>query len=138
MRLPTDVSKVEQVSICIRYVYVRDDKLEVCEQFLGITSVPSTGAEVINSAIDVFIKSCGLDVTKLIGKGFNGVSTMSEHISGVSAHLQPLYPKAKYLTHCRNHILNFVIFASCKAVPDIRNFMDTLKELTLFFTYSAK
>ena len=124
--------------ICIRYVCVRDEELELCKEFLGFTSVPPTGAEVITSAMDTFIKSCGLDVTKLIGKGFDGASTMSGHISGVSARLQQLYPKAKYFTHCRNHALNLVIVASCKAVPDIRNFMDTLKELTLFFSYSAK
>ena len=47
-----------------------------------ISSVPSTGAEVITSAIDAFIKNCGMDATKLI-------------------------------------------VASCKAVPNIRNFMDT-------------
>ena len=34
--------------------------------------------------------------------------------------------------------LNLVIVASCQNVPDIRNFMDSLKELTLFFKYSAK
>ena len=33
----TDVSTVEQVSICIRYVCVRDEELDVCEEFLGFT-----------------------------------------------------------------------------------------------------
>ena len=34
--------------------------------------------------------------------------------------------------------MNLLVVASCKSVPDIRNFMDGLKELTLFFKYSAK
>ena len=34
--------------------------------------------------------------------------------------------------------MNLVIVASCKSVPEIRNFMDAFKELTLFFAYSAK
>ena len=65
---------------------------------------------------------------------------MSGHISGVSARLEQLYPNAKYFTHCHNHALNLVIVASCKSVPDIRNFMDAFKELTFFllFAYSAK
>ena len=134
----TDVSTVEQVSICVRYVCVKDEELEVCEEFLGFVSVPSTGAEVITSAIDGFLKSSGLDLNKFIGKGFDGASTMSGHISGVSARLQTIYPRAKYFTHCRNHALNLVIVASCQEIPDIRNFMDTLKQLTLFFGYSSK
>ena len=134
----TDVSKVEQVSVCVRYVNVKDEELEVCEEFLGFCSVSSTDAETITSTVVTSMKNCGLNMAKMIGKGFDGASTMSGHISGVSARLQQLYPNAKYFTHCRNHALNLVIVASCKSVPDIRNFMDALKELTLFFKYSAK
>ena len=36
----TDMSKVEQISIYIQFMYVMDNKLEVCEQFLAFTSVP--------------------------------------------------------------------------------------------------
>ena len=75
---------------------------------------------------------------KLTGKGFDGAATMSGHVSGVSARLQQQYPNARYFTHCRNHALNLFIVASCSSVPDIRNFMDSFKELTLFFSYSAK
>ena len=35
-------------------------------------------------------------------------------------------------------LLKLVIVVSCQNVPDIRNFMDLLKELTLCFKYSAK
>ena len=49
----TDMSKMEQVSI---YVCVNGEDLEVCEEFLGFVSVPSTGAEVITSAIDKFFE----------------------------------------------------------------------------------
>ena len=59
-------------------------------------------------------------------------------VSGVSARLKELYPKAKYFTHCCNHALNLVLIAGCNNVPDVRNFMQTFKELTLFFKYSAK
>lgn len=77
-------------------------------------------------------------MAKLVGKGFDGAANMSGHVSGVSTRLQQLYPSARYVTHCHNHALNLVIVASCSNVPDVRNFMDALKELTLFFKYSAK
>ena len=63
---------------------------------------------------------------------------MSGHVSRLSVILQQLYPNAKYFTHCHNYALNLVIFASCHSVPNVQNFMETLKELTLFFKYSAK
>ena len=85
-----------------------------------------------------FMKDAGLDTNKLVGKGFDGAANMSGHISGVSTRLQQAFLNAKYLTHCRNHALNLAIVASCTAVPDICNFMNTLKEVTLFFKHSAK
>lgn len=52
----TDVSKVEQVRVCVRYVNVKDEELEVCEEFLGFCSVSSTDAETITSTIVTFMK----------------------------------------------------------------------------------
>jgi len=112
----SDVSMVEQVRICARYVRIKGEELEVCEEFLGFCSVPSTDAETITSTIVSFMKDCGLNMSRLVGKGFDGASNMSGHISGVSARLQQLYPKAKYFTYCHNHALNLVIVASCKNV----------------------
>ena len=120
----TDVSTKEQVSVCIRYVRKNSlHKLEVCEEFLGFSSVSIANAEAITSAIVGLASGVGLNMDKLVGKGFDGASTMSGHVSGVSARLQQLYPNAKYFTHCRNHALNLVIIAGCNSVPDVHNFM---------------
>jgi len=90
-----DVSTTEQASICVRYV----------EEFLGFCALPSTDAGSITSAIVNFANTCGLDMTKLVGKGLDGAANMSGHVSGVSVRLKELYPNAK--------------FASCNQVPDI-------------------
>ena len=135
----TDASTTEQLSVCVRYVReTSTGAIEVCEEFLGFSSLPTIGAEDITSSIVDLLGACGLNMARLVGKGFDGASNMSGHVSGVSARLKELHPNAKYLTHCRNHALNLVIVASCNNVPDVRNFMDTLKALTLFFNYSAK
>lgn len=135
----TDVSTKEQVSVCVRYIRkIQPHGLEVCEEFLGFCSVSVANAEAITSAITGLVEGAGLIMDRLVGKGFDGASTMSGHVSGVSARLQDLYPKAKYFTHCRNHALNLVLIAGCNNVPVIRNFMQTFKELTLFFKFSAK
>ena len=88
----TDVSTTEQASICVRYVSVKGEKLEVCEEFLGFCSIPSTDVATITSAIVTFMVNCGLNMSTMIGKGFDGASNMSGHISGVSQ--QPI-PQCK-------------------------------------------
>lgn len=95
----TDVSRVEQVSVCVRYVGTKKE-LEVCEEFLGFCSVSCTDAETITSTIVTFLNNCGLTMDKLTGKGFDGAATMSGHVSGVSARLEQQYPNARYFTHC--------------------------------------
>lgn len=55
----TNVPTMEQVSVCVRYVCVKGEFQDVHEEFLGYTSVLSTGAEVINN-----LKHSGPDVTK--------------------------------------------------------------------------
>lgn len=128
----TDVLTVEQLSFCVHFVSVCNNAVEVCEEFLGFCALPTTDAESITTSIVQFIRDSGLDTTKLVGKGFDGAANMSCHISGVSVRLKQVFLSAKYLTHCQNHALNLAIVASCTSVPDIRNFMNTLKELTLF------
>ena len=135
----TDVSTTEQLSMCVCYVReTRTGAIEVCEEFLGFSSIPAIGAEDITSAIVALSSACWLNMARLVEKGFDRASNMSTHMSGISARLKELHPNARYLTHCCNHTLSLVIVASCNNVPDVRNFMDTLKALTLFFNYSAK
>lgn len=66
----TDVSNVEQASICVRCIRIKNEK-EVCEEFLGFCSLPSTNAATITSKINEFMVTCTLNMTNLVGKGFN-------------------------------------------------------------------
>jgi hypothetical protein len=97
----------EEMSVCIRYV-LRGSKA------------------TITSTLMESLKSWGLDMSKLRGKGFDGASTMSGAISGAQTRIQEMYTKAKYFTHCSSQCLNLVILASCNNVVDIRNFMTSL------------
>ena len=93
----TDVSTVEQLSICVRFLSVCNNEIEVREEFLGFCALPTTTAESITSAMIQFMKNAGLDTNKLVGKGFDGAANMSGHISAVSTRLQQAFPNAKYL-----------------------------------------
>ena len=63
---------------------------------------------------------------------------MSGHLSGVTNRIQGIFPQEKYFAHCRNHCLNLLIVNTCHNVPEVRNFIDSFKEITFFISYSAK
>ena len=74
--------------MCVRYVRKNSlEGLEVCEEFLVFCSVPVVNAEVITSAIVGLANSAGLNMARLLGKGFDAAATMSGHISEISDHL---------------------------------------------------
>lgn len=79
-----------------------------------------------------------MDSSKWRGKGYDSASTISGHVYGVQARVTSKLPKAKFFVHCRSHRLNFAIVASCSRVLEIRNFMDTFKYVTFFFSVSPK
>ena len=61
----TDVSNVEQVVICIRWV---SEKFEVQEEFVGFYKVSSTGAEIIYAAITDVLLRLNLAISKVRGQ----------------------------------------------------------------------
>lgn len=120
------------MSVCVRYIRkIQPHGFEVCEEFQGFCSVSVANAEAITSAITGLVEGAGLIMDKLVGKGLFAASTMSGHVSGVSARLQELYPNAKYFTHCRNHALNLLVIAGCN---NVRNFMQS----SLYFSSSQQ
>ena len=131
----TDESTKTQLSICVRYL---TDNFEVEEAFLGFVDLHKTDAETISEVPIDNVQQWGLDSSKWRGQGYDGASTMSGHVSGVQARITSKLPKAKFFVHCRSHCLNLAIVASCSKVPEIRNFMDTFKSITFFFSASPK
>lgn len=134
-----DSFTVEQLAICIRYLRLNhENTLEVAEDFLGFVTLNEMNAAAITNALLTNLQSWQLDLSKWRGKGFDGASTMSGHVSGVATRITQSLPKAKYFTHCRNHCLNLVIVNSCAEVPEVRNFMDSFRELSFFVSNSSK
>ena len=75
--------------MCVCYVCEKSTgALEVCEEFLGFCSIPTISAADITSAIVELSSVCGLNMARLVGKGFDGASNMSGHVSGVFARLK--------------------------------------------------
>lgn len=134
----TNCGGTKQFALCVRYIHEEIiGKFEVCEDFSGFIALKTTNAENITDKMLEKLSERGVDLAKLRGKGFDGASTMSGHISGVQARIEQKFPRAKYFTHCSSHCLNLVVVQCCN-VQMVRNFIDSLQRLSFFIRESAK
>lgn len=128
-----DVSSTKQLSVCVRYVH--ED--EVREEFLGFAEIDKADASTIAAKIIETANESGLNLSNLVGQGYDGASVMSSPKNGVNGIIARQYPKALFV-HCRSHNLALVVSSSCKAVPHIRNLFDDVQQITWFISGSAK
>lgn len=118
------------MSIGIRYFNMQN--FEVKEEFLGFSAVEELNSEGIANALIKITN--GLNMSKLIGVGFDGCSTMSGKINRVQSIIRRKYPMACFY-HCASHKLNLGINDQ-NAIPDIRNTSSTIKDIIRFFRVS--
>ncbi|GBM46638.1 Zinc finger MYM-type protein 1 [Araneus ventricosus] len=130
----TDISQIEQFSLCVRYV--EDQSYKIREDFLTFVHVNDvTGAGLANTVLET-LSILGLDLKKMRGQGYDGASTMRGRFRGVQASIKEKLPLALY-THCSSHSLNLCL-SDASNIPSIRNCMGVIKEVCRFFHTSAK
>lgn len=92
-----DIQGVEQLSICLRYVFYENNQPVLKEDFVGFIALEKLDTESIAYKILSSLKSWGLDLNKLVGQGYDGASTMAGHISGVQKRIKDLHKKAVFV-----------------------------------------
>lgn len=122
-----DITKIDQVSIIIRYVVVdyREQKLYCKESFLGFYPLNKHGAEDHVNLIISVLKNYNLDINKCRGQGYDGASVMSGGYTGVQKRISDIIPNASYV-HCAAHNLNLVLSDVAKSSSKMLNFFDIL------------
>ncbi|XP_063215616.1 zinc finger MYM-type protein 1-like [Bacillus rossius redtenbacheri] len=130
----TDISYVEQFSLCVRYVDI--DLIDIREDFLTFVPVYDVTGAGIASTIKTELLKLGLEMTNLRGQGYDGAGAMSGHLNGVQAIIRKDCPKALY-THCSSHVLNLCLNYAAKT-DVIRNCFFTISEVASFFRGSAQ
>ena len=129
-------SNQEILSVCLRFV-ARDSGIpSIKEMFFDFRFLKKATGLSVSNAIKQSLDSHGVDISKARGQAHDGASAMSSDRCGVQAQIRTTAPMAVY-THCRSHVLNLSLAASCK-IPEIRNMMDTINSLFLFFDLSPK
>lgn len=129
-----DVSGVEQVSLCVRYVEI--NHLELCEEFLQfVPTFDVTGKGLAKLIIDN-LQKYGIDTKYLRGQGYDGAASMSGKLNGVQAYIKKIHPMAMYV-HCLAYSLNLAVSKSCSAA-ELRDCSSTLGKVRDFFIYPKR
>lgn len=129
-----DLSRHEQVSICIRYV---TESFEPTEVFLGFFRTHSTNAESLVDLIKCVFKDNDLNIQNIRGQCYDGAASMRGSYTGVQARIKNEKPLAIYV-HCYAHILNLCLIDLTKQVKQIRNMFGVLNSLHNFIGSSSK
>ena len=130
----SDVSSVEQLVICIRWV---DEKLIAHEDFIGIHPLKSTKADEIVAVIKDVLLRFSLPIDNARGQCYDGASTMAGVRSGVATQIKSINGKCLY-THCYGHALNLAVGDVIKKVPLLKKTFGTSFELCKLVAKSPK
>eukprot|EP00795_Rhopilema_esculentum_P014860 gene14860-5984_t len=100
----SDMSKVEQVSIFIRYVFEGTTK----KTFLGLFDTENTEGKVLYELVTKVFKKFNLILSDIIAECFDGAANMRGVHKGLATRMKEHSPKAIYV-HCYGHLLNLAL-----------------------------
>lgn len=129
-------SNQEILAVCLRFVTWLDKAPLIKEVFVDFCFLKNATGLAIANAIKHSLASHNVDISKVRGQAYDGASAMSSDRCGVQARIRDSAPLAVY-THCRSHVLNLSIASSCK-LPEIRNMIDGINSVFLFYDLSPK
>ena len=81
-----DVSRVEQLSLCFRYVHPEDHTVK--ERFLGFTDCPQLDASALATQIIGEVMKLGLNIKECVAQCYDGASVMSGRLAGVQSQMR--------------------------------------------------
>ena len=67
----SDISRVDQLIVVVRWVQIVDDKCSVVESFMGFAKITNPDAKGIASTARTFIESLGIDFHRIRGQGYD-------------------------------------------------------------------
>ena len=124
---------VEQMPLCVCFV---DNDCNIREEFLEFVALKRVTGSAIATAILGKLEEWQLPVEDMRGQGYDGAKSMSSDRVGCQAIVRQRAPLAAY-THCSSHCLNLVVAGALK-LPSVRNAMEVIRGIGLFFNSSPK
>ena len=129
----SDISRAEQVSICLSYLLGDERK----ESFLGFYVTKSTTGEALYDLLSKVMREFNLDMSNIIAECFDGASNMSGENKGLAARMKVTSPMSIYI-HCYGHIINLALQSTLENVTLIRNTLGIIQSLYNFIEASPK
>ena len=128
-----DISRSEQVSLCLRYVF----EGQTLETFVGFFTTVSTEAEVLYELVKKQIHMLELKTENIVGECFDGAANMSGVHKGLAVRMKECSPLAVYV-HCYGHLLNLALQDSMTCVEPVRNALGIVQKLYTVLEGSPK
>ena len=127
-----DVSKTEQLSVVLRYVY----QCKTYERFISYSQCDELNSEAIFNYIMTALTELDVDISNCVSQCFDGASVMSGCHTGVKAKINEVNPTAVYI-HCYAHQLNLALVDTCKQLAHAFDFFSLLESVYVFISSSV-
>ena len=101
-----------------------------------VVHLKKADTDSIYSALVECLKDKELEVSRIIGMGFDGASTFSGKKSGVQTRIKKIAPHALFV-HCRCHLLQLACVQAVNSTNGIKHIYITLTAFWKFFHYSS-
>lgn len=135
-----DISKVEQMTLVIRYVSINkfdaDVEIKINESFLGFLPVERSTGKQMTDIIIGELNDLGLNLQDIRGQGYDNGSNMRGDKAGVQSKIKQYNSRAFYVP-CSSHSLNLVVNDMAKASLEAANFFNMVQKIYLFFSAST-
>ena len=129
----SDITRVDQLSVVVRWVDIRGESFEITESFLGFVEVTAADAQGLVDTTKKYLEKLGVDFKKIRAQGYDGASVMSGVRGGVQKLIKNLSESPVPFVHCASHNLNLVINDSVSSIAQNENFFSAMQEIFNFF-----
>ena len=126
----------ERLSLVVRFVDTTNQEPAIRYDFLVFTSLAQMDAETIANTLIAQCTKFGLDLTELLGQGYDGCPTMSDKVGGLQSKIMEKNPEAAFV-HIAAHRLNLVV-NDLNSIAEVHNAIGTVKTIITFFRECPK
>ena len=126
----------EVLVLCLRFLDSREHPAIIREEFIDFANIERTTGEAVADKLTEILRLLAIPIENMRGQAYDGASAMASEKRGCQGRIKSLNQLALF-THCRSHVLNLSIASACK-LPLVRNMIDVLNSVFIFFDSSPK
>lgn len=131
-----DKSRVEQVTLIIRFVHYHNNIFQIKEHFLGFLEGNEKTGEALTDLVLRELNNLNLSLSNCRGQGYDNGSNMHGKQSGMQNRIRILEPRA-FFVPCCSHSLNLVVNDSANCSLDAVKFFGIVQNLYVFVSSST-